>query len=232
MSSWGMKGNEKELPIPSFLGEKLTTASSFCFLVSDAMIPLKKGWLFGFWPFSLAGVAGWSTDSKWWCCWAETCQINKGRVEVIVVVVVVVLVLLVFLFFLLLMMLMMMDDRWWMIDAGCWMMGDDYGWSMRSIICSVVLLIILFFLECCNSCHCLFFFLLFALVALVSTMRWPLMAINTLSSAQLVGNLPLQWENPTLGAAGGVMAIKALHDGYQKIPVDDKVRSGDIFFFF
>lgn len=110
-------------------------------------------------------------------------------------------------------------------------MGDDYGWSMRSIICSVVLLIILFFLECCNSCHCLFFFLLFALVALVSTMRWPLMAINTLSSAQLVGNLPLQWENPTLGAAGGVMAIKALHDGYQKIPVDDKVRSGDILFF-
>ena len=26
------------------------------------------------------------------------------------------------------------------------------------------------------------------------------------------------------------MAIKALHDGYQKIPVDDKVRSGDIIF--
>jgi len=48
MSSWGMKGNEKELPIPSFLGEKLAKASSFCFLVSDAMIPLKKGWLFGF----------------------------------------------------------------------------------------------------------------------------------------------------------------------------------------
>lgn len=61
-------------------------------------------------------------------------------------------------------------------------------------------------------------------------MRWSLMAINTLSSAQLVGNLPLQWENPMLGAAGGVMAIKALHDGYQKIPVDDKVRFGDIFF--
>ena len=40
-----------------------------------------------------------------------------------------------------------------------------------------------------------------------------------------------QRENPTLGAEGGVMAIKALHDGYQKIPVDDKVRSGDIISF-
>ena len=58
------------------------------------------------------------------------------------------------------------------------------------------------------------------------------MAITTLSSAQPVGNVPRQWENPTLGVAGGVMAIKALHDGYQKIPVDDKVKSGEIVFFF
>ena len=58
------------------------------------------------------------------------------------------------------------------------------------------------------------------------------MAITTLSSAQPVGNVPRQWENPTLGAAGGVMAIKALHDGYQKIPVDDKVKSGEIVLFF
>ena len=101
---------------------------------------LDKSWLkpavsVGFWPISLAGVARWSTDSKWWCCWAETCPINKGRVEVIVVVVVV----LVFLFFL----LMMMRWSWWMIDAGWWMMIMADLWQG--------LFVVLFFSSYCFS---------------------------------------------------------------------------------